>query len=403
MGRKEARVNRNRRLFVTAALVSAAAFGFLACKGKTASPPEQTAAPAPTQASGGMSMDIQKQPFDQLPDGIPVDIYTLTNKNGLKARIATYGGTIVSLEVPDKDGRLADIVLGHDSLAGYLDRKTDPYFGTIVGRYANRIAKATFTLDGITYHLAKNDGENTLHGGLKGFDAVVWQAEPVKEAGAVGLKLSYLSKDGEEGYPGNLSCTVVYTLTDQDELKISYEATTDKATPVNLTNHTYFNLAGQGVGDILGEDLMLNADTYLPTTLELLPTGEISQVKRTPFDFTSAKEIGADIGKVKGGYDNCYIIRGGGAGLTLAARVSDPATGRVLEISTTEPAIQFYTGNFLDGTITGKAGKVYKQHYGFCLETQHYPDSPNHPEFPSTILRPGEVYRSETIHKFLAE
>ena len=348
-------------------------------------------------------MDIQKEPFGQLPDGTPVDIYTLVNKNGLKTRIATYGGTIVSLEVPDKNGKLADIVLGHDTLAGYLNRKTDPYFGALVGRYANRIAKAAFILDGVAYHLAKNDGENTLHGGLRGFDAVVWQAEPIKAAGAVGLKLTYLSKDGEEGYPGNLSCTVVYTLTDEDELKIAYEATTDKATPINLTNHSYFNLSGQGVGDILGEDLMLNADDYLPVTSGLIPAGAVSPVKGTPYDFTTSKEIGLDIGKVKGGYDNCYIIRGGGTGLAPAARVSDPATGRVLEISTTEPAIQFYTGNFLDGTIVGKAGKVYKQHYGFCLETQHYPDSPNQPNFPSAILRPGQVFKSETVHKFLNE
>ena len=235
---EEAPVNREIKLMATAALVSAALIVFPACKGKTAGPAEQTAAQATAQASaGGTSMDIQKEPFGQLPDGTPVDIYTLVNKNGLKTRIATYGGTIISLEVPDKNGKLADIVLGHDLLAGYLDRKTDPYFGALVGRYANRIAQAAFILDGVAYHLAKNDGENTLHGGLRGFDAVVWQAEPIKAAGAVGLKLMYLSKDGEEGYPGNLSCTVVYTLTDEDELKIAYEATTDKATPINLTNH----------------------------------------------------------------------------------------------------------------------------------------------------------------------
>ena len=401
MGQKEESVNTGLKMIVTAAFVSAALFGFLACKGKTAGAPEESAAPAPT--AGGTSMDIQKQLFGQLPDGTPVNIYTLTNRNGLRTRITTYGGTIVSLEVPDRSGRLADIVLGHDSLPGYLDRKTNPYFGTIVGRYANRIAKAAFTLDGVAYDLAKNDGENTLHGGLRGFDAAVWQAEPVKESGAIGLKLSHLSKDGDEGYPGNLSCTVVYLLTDQDELKISYEATTDKATPLNLTNHTYFNLAGQGEGDILAHELMLNADTYLPTTPQLIPTGEIAPVKGTPFDFTAPKAIGADIAKVKGGYDNCYIIRGGGGAPALAARVVEPTTGRVLEISTTEPAVQFYTGNFLDGTITGKAGKVYKQHYGFCLETQHYPDSPNHPEFPSAVLQPGQVFRSVTIHKFLTK
>ncbi len=348
-------------------------------------------------------MKIQKQSFGHLPDGTAVDIYTLTNKNGIKARIATYGGTVVSLETPDRNGKFEDIVLGHDALAGYLNRKTNPYFGSLVGRFANRIGGAAFTLDDAKYHLAKNDGENTLHGGLKGFDAVVWQAEPVEEAGAVGLKLSHVSPDGDEGYPGSLTCTVVYTLTDQDELKISYEATTDKATPVNLTNHSYFNLAGQGGGDILGHELMLNADEMLAVTPALIPTGEILKVRGTPYDFTSPKLIGADIAKAGGGYDNCFVLRGGGGKLELAARVTEPSSGRVLEISTTEPAIQFYTGNFLDGTITGKGGKIYKKHYGFCLETQQYPDAPNHPNFPSAILRPGQVYRSLTVHKFSAK
>lgn len=386
------------RMFVTAVLAAAALFGALACKQEPAGAPEQASVQAP--AAGGETMEIQKQPFGNLPDGTAVDVYTLTNKNGLKARIATYGGTLISLEAPDRNGRFADITLGHDSLAGYLNRKTNPYFGSLVGRFANRIGGAAFTLEGVAYQLAKNDGENTLHGGLKGLDAVVWQAEPVKEPGAVGLKLSYLSKDGDEGYPGSLACTVIYTLTDQDELKIAYQATSDKATPVNLTNHAYFNLAGQAEGDILGHELMLNADEILAVTPALIPTGEILQVKGTPYDFTTPKLIGADIAKAAGGYDNCFVIRGGGGEIALAARVSEPGSGRVMEISTTEPAIQFYTGNFLDGTITGKGGKVYKRHSGFCLETQQYPDSPNHQNFPSSILRPGQVFQSQTVHKF---
>ena len=387
-------------MLMTAALAAAALFGTLACKKEPAGAPEQASVQAP--AAGGETMEIQKQPFGNLPDGTAVDVYTLANKNGLKTRIATYGGTILSLETPDRNGRFADVTLGHDSLAGYTNRKTNPYFGSLVGRFANRIGGAAFTLDGVKYQLAKNDGENTLHGGLKGLDAVVWQAEPIKELGAVGLKLTYLSPDGDEGYPGTLSCTVVYTLTDQDELKIAYEATSDKATPVNLTNHAYFNLAGQGEGDILGHELMLNADELLAVTPSLIPTGQISPVKGTPYDFTSPKLIGADIARAGGGYDNCYVIRGGGK-LELAARVTEPGSGRVLEISTTEPAIQFYTGNFLDGTITGKGGRVYKKHSGFCLETQQYPDSPNHQSFPSPILRPGQVFRSLTVHKFSAK
>ena len=386
------------RIIVAAAFCAAVLFGALACKKEPAGAPEQAAVEPP--AAGGETMEIPKQPFGTLPDGTAVDIYTLTNKNGVRARIATYGGTLVSLEVPDRNGRLADILLGHDSLDGFLNRKTNPYFGTLIGRFANRIGGAAFTLDGVKYQLAKNDGENTLHGGLRGLDAVVWEAEPVKGPDGVGLKLSYTSPDGDEGYPGNLACTVVYTLTDQDELKIGYEATTDKATPVNLTNHAYFNLAGQGEGDILGHELMLNADEYLEGTAALIPTGKILQVKGTAYDFTAPKLIGAEIATTGAGYDNCFILRGGGGALALAARVSEPSTGRVMEISTTKPAIQFYTGNFLDGTITGKGGKVYKKHYGFCLETQQYPDAPNQPNFPSSVLRPGEVFKSLTVHKF---
>ncbi|MFZ2054680.1 MAG: aldose epimerase family protein [Candidatus Aminicenantales bacterium] len=341
-------------------------------------------------------MDIQKQPFGELPDGTPVDIFILTNGRGLKARLMTYGAILVSLEVPDRSGNPGDIVLGYDSLDGYV--KNDPYFGSIVGRYGNRIAKGRFTLDGVTYELATNNGENHLHGGIKGYDKIVWKAEPLRGDGEVGVKFSYLSPDGEEGYPGKLNISVVYTLTDRNELKIGYEAKSDKATPVNLIHHSYFNLAGEG--DILGHELMINADAYTPVDAGLIPTGEIRPVKDTPFDFTSPHTIGERIAQVEGGYDHNFVLRNGGGRLDLTVRVAEPVSGRIMEISTTEPGLQFYSGNFLDGKITGKGGKVYDKHFGFCLETQHFPDSPNKPDFPSTILRPGDVYKSLTIHKF---
>lgn len=346
-------------------------------------------------------MDIQRQSFGQIPGGLEVELYTLTNGDGLRARLMTYGATLVSLEVPDRDGKIGDIVLGHDSLEGYL--KASPYFGCIVGRYGNRIAKGRFSLNGTKYILATNDGENHLHGGIKGFDKVIWKAEPVQEENAVGVKFTYLSPDGEEGYPGNLSCTVIYRLTNDDELSIRYEAETDKPTPVNLTHHSYFNLAGQGSGDILGHDLTLFADSYTPVDGGLIPTGEILSVLDSPMDFTSPKAIGAEIDKVEGGYDHNFVLNRGGRDLALAARLHDPKSGRTMEIYTTEPGIQFYSGNFLDGTITGKGGKVYQKHYGLCLETQHFPDSPNKPNFPSTILKPGEKYISLTIHKFFIQ
>lgn len=354
-----------------------------------------------TSISKGSTMKIEKSNFGQLPDGQNVDLYTLSNTQGLKTGIMTYGATVVFLEVPARDGRTADITLGHDSLEGYLE--ASPYFGAIVGRYGNRIAKGRFTLDGKEYDLTINDGENHLHGGIKGFDKVVWNAEPVEEENAVGVKFSYLSPDGEEGYPGNLQCTVTYWLTDNNELKLEYLAETDKATPVNLTHHSYFNLAGQGNGDILNHELMLNADKYTPVNDQLIPTGEIAPVEGTPFDFTHPQPIGDRIDQVPGGYDHNFVLNSGGGQLALAARVYEPESGRVMEIHTTEPGIQFYSGNFLDGTITGKDGKVYYQHYGFCLETQHFPDSPNHPNFPSTTLHPGETYTSTTVHKFMVK
>jgi len=349
-------------------------------------------------SQGKVKMDLFKEEFGRLPDGTLVELYTLYNSQSLRARIMTYGAIVVSLEVPDRDGNIADITLGYDSLAGYLE--TTPYFGAVVGRYGNRIAKGRFTLEGQEYSLATNNGENHLHGGLQGFDKVVWTAKPVREESAVGVELSYLSTDGEEGYPGNLSCVVTYWITEDNELRITYEAVTDKATPVNLTHHSYFNLAGQGRGDILGHELKLEADLYTPVDESLIPTGELRPVQETPFDFTTPHAIGARIAQVPGGYDHNFVLRSGGGELSLAAHVFEPTSGRLMEIFTSEPGLQFYTGNFLDGTITGKVERVYLKHYGFCLETQHFPDSPNQPDFPSTILRPGQTYQTRTAYKF---
>jgi aldose 1-epimerase len=347
-------------------------------------------------------MSIQKESFGQTPDGEPVDLYTLTSVHGIKAKITNYGGIVVSLEVPDSNGKFADVILGYDKLGGYI-KNNSPYFGAIIGRYANRIGKAKFTLNGVEYKLAANNGENHLHGGIKGFDKVVWDANEVKTKDEVGLKLTYMSKGGEEGYPGNLVCIVTYTLTKNDELKISYEAFTDKPTVVNLTNHAYWNLAGQGTSDILGHELMLNADKYTPVDKGLIPTGEIKNVKDSPMDFTKAMTIGSRIDKVEGGYDHNYVLKSGGGTLALCARVYEPKSGRVMEVYTTEPGIQLYTGNFLDGSIIGKAGKVYKKYYGFCLETQHFPDSPNKPKFPSVVLNAGDKYTTVTVYKFSAK
>jgi aldose 1-epimerase len=348
---------------------------------------------------------VQKQPF-RTHDGKPVNLYTLTNSHGLEIRAMNYGGIILSIRVPDREGHFADIVLGHETLDGYIPNP--PYIGAIVGRYANRIANGTFTLDSKTYTLPKNDGPNTLHGGVKRtFDKVVWDDEALKNKD--GVAFTYLSKDGEEGFPGNLKIKVTYTLTDANELVIDYEATTDKATPINISQHSYFNLAGEGTGDILNHELMLNADRFTPVDKNLIPTGELRPVKGTPLDFTTPTKIGARIDDnydqlVLGhGYDHNFVINHQGNGIDLAARVYEPTSGRVLEVSTTQPGIQFYTGNFLDGTVTGKEGHVYKRRYAFCLETQHFPDSPNHPDFPSTILRPGETFREKTVFKFSAK
>jgi aldose 1-epimerase len=361
---------------------------------------------APNKETGGMTR-LKKQPFGRTAAGVEVDLYTLANRNGVEAAITTYGGIVTSLKVPDRAGALADVVLGFDSLDGYL--KGHPYFGAIVGRYGNRIAKGRFTLNGVEYKLAVNNGANHLHGGITGFDKAVWKARDVSTAEVAALELSYVSKDGEEGYPGNLSVTVTYSLSDANELKIDYLAATDKDTVLNLTNHSYFNLAGQGQGDILGHEVTINADRFLPVDAGLIPTGELKPVQGTPFDFTQPAVIGARVNqedeqlKRGNGYDHCYVLNSSTGVLALAARVREPGSGRVMEVLTTEPAVQFYIGNFLDGSLTGKGGKVYKQRYGFCLETQHYPDSPNQPRFPSVVLKPGAEYKTATVYRFSAE
>lgn len=343
--------------------------------------------------------NVQRSDFGRTTDGTEVSLFTLTNQNGVTVKITNYGGIITSITTPDRAGKPGDVVLGFDSLGGYLGEH--PYFGALIGRYGNRIAKGKFTLDGTTYTLATNNGPNHLHGGLKGFDKVVWAAEEVQGSNGPGLKLTYLSKDGEEGYPGNLTTTVVYTLTDDNELKIEYEATTDKATPLNLTNHSYFNLSAGQAEDALGHLLTINADRYTVVDETLIPTGELRPVEGTPMDFTSAHAIGERISQVEGGgYDHNYVLNKPAGEMALAATVYEPMSGRYLEVFTTQPGVQFYSGNFLDSSLTGKGDITYKKHYGFCLETQHFPDSPNQPGFPGTILRPGEKYQHSTIYKF---
>jgi aldose 1-epimerase len=341
---------------------------------------------------------VTKQPFGKTPDGTPVDVYTLKD-GALEARIITYGGIVISLKVPDKSGKSADVVLGYDSLDGYLAK--GPYFGAIIGRYGNRIAGGKFTLDGKTHSIPPNDGPNALHGGPRGFDKVVWKAQEIPH----GIELSHVSPDGDQGFPGTLTALVRYTLSGKD-LKIEYSATTDKNTVLNLTNHSYFNLAGQGNGDILKHEVKLNAGRFTPVNDVLIPTGELATVDGTPFDFRKSTAVGARInddneqlrrGK---GYDHNWVLDSGGGKLAEAAEVYEPTTGRVMQVWTDQPGVQFYTGNFLDGTITGKDGKVYQQRAALCLETQHFPDSPNHPNFPSTELKPGQKYHTVTIYRF---
>lgn len=348
---------------------------------------------------------ITKKAFGKTADGKAVDIYTLTNSSGVEAKIMTYGGAVVSLNVPDKNGKLADVVLGFDSIADYEAHRS--FFGALIGRYANRIAKGKFSLGGKQYSLAINNGENHLHGGIKGYNRVVWMAKPSTDAAGANLELTYLSPDGEEGYPGTLNVKVTYTLTEKNELKIVYSATTDKDTVVNLTNHSYFNLAGAGSGDILSHRMMLNADRFTPTDSGSIPIGELRKVKGTPFDFTKPTAIGARINqddeqlKFGSGYDHNFVLNKKTAGeLSLAATVYEPASGRVMEVFTTEPGVQFYSGNYLDGAIKGKNGQEYPRRSAFCLEAQHFPDSPNKPQFPTTELKKGQKYSQTTIYKF---
>ena len=348
---------------------------------------------------------MQKEPFGKTAGGEPVDAFILTNRRGLRAKLTNWGACLTEMHTPDRNGALADITLGFGTLDRYLVKH--PHFGVTTGRFANRIALGKFTLDGVTHSLAVNNGPNHLHGGPTGFHARVWKAEPL--AAGNGVRFSYVSADGEEGFPGTLTVAVTYTLTDDDEMRLDYEATTDKPTILNLTNHAYWNLAGAGEGDILGHEVTLHASRFVPVDASGIPSGKIAPVTGGPMDFTKAKTLARDFAQMTGtpgGYDHCYVIdhakNSQTGALTLAGEAYEPRSGRVLAVSTTEPGIQLYTGNFLDGSVVGKGGKAYKKNYGFCLETQHYPDSPNQPTFPSTVLRPGETFRSTTVHHFSA-
>lgn len=345
-----------------------------------------------------VNMEIRKSLFGKTKDGSDIHLFTLKNKD-MTVTLTNYGGIVTSVLVPDQKGKIDDVVLGFNNLDSYL--KTHPFFGALVGRYGNRIGNSKFTLEGKEYKLVANDGKNHLHGGTIGFDKVVWKAAEVRESGRVGIRLQYLSVDGEEGYPGNLNVTVYYFLTEENELVIEYEAETDKTTVVNLTHHSYFNLAGEGSGDVLSHEVMINADRITAVDDSSIPTGELAPVKGTAFDFTSVHAIGERIASTGNGYDHNYCINRAEEGLVLAARIKDPSSGRVLEVSTTEPGVQFYSGNYLDGSLVGKAGKPYQKRSGFCFETQHYPDSPNQPSFPSTVLKSGEIYRHTCVYKFI--
>ncbi len=368
-----------------------------------------TVAALTTGAAVAQGPSVESRPYGTTADGQEVDEYILTNANGVEVRIITYGGIVTSVLVPDRYGNMENINLGFDNLADY--ETSNPYFGCITGRYANRIANATFTLDGNVYTLAANNGPNSLHGGNVGFDKRVWEATPVEGEGEVGVSLHYLSPDGEEGYPGNLDVTVVYTLTDANELRIDYTATTDAPTVVNLTNHNYWNLLGEGQGTIYDHILWIDADRYTPVDETLIPTGELAPVEGTPFDFRTPKAIGPGqrssfeqivIGR---GYDHNFVLNReeGDTSMMLAAQVYEPTSGRILEVWTDQPGLQFYAGNFLDGTLVGASGHLYRQSDAFALETQHFPDSPNQPDFPSTVLRPGETYQTTTIYRFATD
>lgn len=381
------------------ALVLALTIGLAGCDRQAPNPAtEQVPAPTVTKAT------VTRAPYGNLPDGTAVESFTLTNAAGDSVTAITYGGLITSINVRDRNGKRDDVVLGHDTLADYL--KDGSYFGAVVGRYANRIGGAQFTIDGQTYKLAANDGTNSLHGGIKGFDKAVWKAQPIEAADSAGVVLTHVSPDGDEGFPGTLSVSVTYTFNDKGELAIDYEATTDKPTVFNPTQHTYFNLGGDGSGDVLAHELTINADKYTPVDANLIPTGELASVEGTPLDFRTPTPIGArishDMLKRAMGYDNNFVINRTGDGLVLAARVVDPKSGRTMEVHTTEPGVQLYTANHQNGNV-GKSGHVYNQYHAFCLETEHYPDSPNKPSFPSTLLRPGETFKSRTVYAFSAQ
>lgn len=382
----------------TSVVIAVAAFLFSLAHAMAAEPSSAT------NPRSKNAVSLKQVPFGKTPHGEVVTLTTCTNAHGLVLKLIDYGATVVAVETPDRHGKLANINLGFDTLDAYLKHKA--HFGTTIGRFGNRIAKGKFTLDGHAYQLATNNGPNHLHGGPGGFDQVMWKAQPIESGDAVGVKFTYRSKDGEEGYPGNLDSTVSYTLTNDDELKIEYSAKTDKPTVVNLTNHCYWNLAGAGSGNVLGHELQLNADAYIPVDGTAIPTGQIAPVAGTVMDFTKSHAIGARLKEtnngpgVPQGYDHCYVLRSQDGSLALAVRVKEPNSGRVMEVYTTEPGIQLYTGNFLDGDpINGG----HKQHAAFCLEAQHYPDSPNQPKFPTTVLKPGATYHQLTMHKFAAE
>lgn len=354
---------------------------------------------APPRREG--SVRVARESFGVTTGGVPVDLFTLTNDHGMEVKIINFGGIITAIKIPDRQGKVDDVVLGHDALEGYENRSR--YFGALVGRYANRIRNGKFVLNGVAYSLATNNGQNHLHGGLKGFDKVVWQAMELSD----GVQLTYQSEDGEEGYPGTLDATVSYSLAEANELRIEYLATTDKDTIINLTNHSYFNLAGGGT--ILDHEVTINAEAFTPVDQGLIPTGEIARVKDTPMDFTSATPIGARIGveneqlRLAGGYDHNFVLRTGLDRFRVAATLHEPRSGRVMQVSTTQPGMQFYSGNFLNGNIVGKGGTPYLKHSACCFETQHFPDSPNHPSFPTTVLKPGEQFQHATTYKFSVE
>jgi aldose 1-epimerase len=390
---------------IALAFFAVAAFGLNGCGKPAGNNAASAPPPAPAVAA---KASVTRSSFGTLPDGAAVEQYTLKNASGAEVRVINYGGIVTAIKVPDRTGKLDDVVLGYDTLDGYVKNPT--YFGAIIGRYANRIGKAQFSLDGKTYKLAVNNAPNTLHGGIKGFDKAVWQADSFEKPDSSGVVLTYTSPDGEEGYPGTLATRVTYTFNDANELTVDYSATTDKPTVLNLTNHSYFNLAGEGSGDVLGHMLTINADRYTPADSTLIPVGELADVAGTPLDFRTSTAIGARIDadnpqiKLGLGYDHNFVVRHSQQGndLAVAARVEEPKTGRILEVRTTEPGMQLYSANHLDGLI-GKSGHAYARRNAFCLETQHYPDSPNKASFPTTTLRPGETFHSQTVYAFSAK